>query len=250
MNDDESSCIVYIIVFISMLFIFDKLFKTHYLLYLIGIILLITIICFTVTKLKSRKNKSNSTSTVEDDIKDSLLTESRFNMHNSPIWHIDYNTHGIDNDNCSFRVAGVSYRQQAIEDYCIKEDLDEEDKYDGYSDEDILEEMDYDEYYYEYGSVFIASNDIKLKEEPDNPYDPNAIMVLLDNKHIGYVPRIITNKVLPILKNEYGYNMYARIVGGNCKYIDYCTDEIVTEKLDLGVSVYISINRINEEEID
>lgn len=249
MSDDESSCIVYIIVFISMLFIFDKLFKTHYLLYLIGIILLITIICFIVVKLKSKKNISDSTLTVKDDTNDSL-TESRFNIPNSPIWHIDYNTFGTDNDNCMFRVAGVSYRQQAIEDYCIKEDLDEEDKYDGYSDEDILEEMDYDEYYYEYGSVFITSNDIKLKEEPDNPYDPNAIMVLLDNKHIGYVPRIITNKVSPILKNKDGYDISARIVGGNCKYIDYYTDEIVKEKLDLGVSVYISINRINEEEID
>lgn len=246
MNDDESSCIVYIIVFISMLFIFDKLFKTHYLLYLIGIILLITIIYFIVVKLKSKKNISDSTSTVKDDTNDSFLTKSRFNIPKSPIWHIDYNTFGTDNDNCMFRVAGVSYRQQAIEDYCIKEDLDEEDKYDGYSDEDILEEMDYDEYYYEYGSVFITSNDIKLKEEPDNPHDPNAIMVLLDNKHIGYVPRIITNKVSPILKNKDGYDISATIVGGNCKYIDYYTDEIVKEKLDLGVSVYISIKRINE----
>lgn len=250
MNDDESSCIVYIIVFISMLFIFDKLFKTHYLLYLIGIILLITIICFTVIKFKSRENKPNSTSTIKDDTDDTFLTESRFNISNSPIWHIDKKTHGIDNDNCMFSVAGVSYRQQAIEDYCIKEDLDEEDKYSGYSDEDILEEMDYDEYYYEYGSVFITSNDIKLKEEPDNPYDPNAIMVLLDNKHIGYVPRIITNKVLPIIKNEHGYYISARIVGGNCKYINYYTNEIVKEKFDLGISVYISINQIDEEEID
>lgn len=246
MDDNDTSCSVYIFAFMCMLFVFDKLSGTHYLLYLIGFVSLIIAVFFIVIKLKSRENKPNSTSEVKDDIKDSFLTESRFNIPDSPIWHIDYNTHGMDNDNCTFRVAGVFCRQQAIEDYCIKEDLDEEDKYNGYSDEDILEEMDYDEYYYEYGSVFITSNDIKLKEEPDNPHDPNAIMVLLDDKHIGYVPRIITNKVLPILKNKDGYDISATIVGGNCKYIGYYTDEIVKEKLDLGVSVYISIKRINE----
>lgn len=247
MSDDESSCIAYIILFISMLFIFDKLFKTHYLLYLIGIILLITIICFTVIKLKSRKNKTNSTSTIKNDTNDSFLTESRINIPNSPIWYIDEKTHGMDNDNCMFSVAGVFYRQQAIEDFCIKEELEESEKYSEMSDEDILDEMDYDEYYYEYGGVFISSNDIKLKEEPNNPYDNNAIMVLLDDKHIGYVPRIITNKVLPIMKNKNGYDISATIVGGNCKYIDYYTDEIVKKKLDLGVSVYISIKRLNED---
>ena len=45
---------------------------------------------------------------------------------------------------------------------------------------------------------------IELKAEPANPHDPNAIKVLKDGHHIGYVPRMFTENVHPLLKNSQG----------------------------------------------
>ena len=43
---------------------------------------------------------------------------------------------------------------------------------------------------------------IALEEEPDNQYDPNAIKVILDGKHIGYVPAKKCKKVKKILQKH------------------------------------------------
>lgn len=40
-----------------------------------------------------------------------------------------------------------------------------------------------------------SDNSITLEPEPTNAYDPDAIQVLVDEVHIGYVPKNITDEV-------------------------------------------------------
>lgn len=41
--------------------------------------------------------------------------------------------------------------------------------------------------------------DIKFVKEPDNKYDPNAIMIMGDGLHIGYVPKTINQQVAMLM---------------------------------------------------
>lgn len=43
---------------------------------------------------------------------------------------------------------------------------------------------------------------LELVEEPTNKYDPNAIKVIVDGKHIGYVPAKKCKKVKDILHKK------------------------------------------------
>lgn len=43
---------------------------------------------------------------------------------------------------------------------------------------------------------------ISLRPEPDNKYDPNAIKVLINGKHVGYVARDYCSQVSEILNME------------------------------------------------
>ena len=46
----------------------------------------------------------------------------------------------------------------------------------------------------------VAEGDkLKLKREPDNQYDPNAIQVLTESElMIGYLPRNIASRLMPV----------------------------------------------------
>jgi hypothetical protein len=48
---------------------------------------------------------------------------------------------------------------------------------------------------------------LTLEEEPSNPYDPNAIKVILQStgEHLGYVPKGLTEEVKPFLHAEQPY---------------------------------------------
>ncbi len=39
----------------------------------------------------------------------------------------------------------------------------------------------------------------KLVREPDNPYDPNAVRVVLSGEHIGYVPKSVAEHLAPAM---------------------------------------------------
>ena len=44
---------------------------------------------------------------------------------------------------------------------------------------------------------------LELIEDPENKHDPNAIKVVVDGKHIGYVPKEKTAKVRKFLSKIY-----------------------------------------------
>jgi hypothetical protein len=41
--------------------------------------------------------------------------------------------------------------------------------------------------------------EIVLRPEPTNPYDPNAVVVLIDNQPVGYLPRASAREWQPML---------------------------------------------------
>lgn len=76
------------------------------------------------------------------------------------------------------KVAGTAYRQDAIKAMGIKNpDFAKTTKA-------LRAEGLTDEWIYEYE---FAPQTVELQPEPDNPHDPNAIKVIVDGVHIGYI---------------------------------------------------------------
>lgn len=82
-----------------------------------------------------------------------------------------------------------------------------------YTDEEILQEKR-TRPLFEF--KFTRTLDVALKPEPDNEYDPNAILVLLAGKEIGYIPREDTSK---IRNAKIGY-LELELKGGRLKRYD------------------------------
>ena len=94
----------------------------------------------------------------------------------------------------SFYVAGISYREKDV----INNLFEENDYYSMTKKE--LVEIDYtDERIFKYIPSFSS---VRLEPDPDNEYDKNAIKVLLDDVHIGFVPKEKTTRVANILKRD------------------------------------------------
>lgn len=60
---------------------------------------------------------------------------------------------------------------------------------------------------------------VELIPEPDNPYDPNAIKVVIDNVQVGYIKKGSTARVKNLLKA--GGKVTAEIKGGPYKVLLY-----------------------------
>lgn len=110
----------------------------------------------------------------------------------------------------NFNVAGTSFHQEAIEElgsenslyeYTKKELID-----DGYEDEKI--------YQYEF-----FPEKVELVEEPENPHDPNAIKVIVDGAHIGYIKAGSCAHVKKLLRSGTVSDISAEIYGGKFKIL-------------------------------
>ena len=124
----------------------------------------------------------------------------------------------------SFKVAGISFYQEDIIDSLAVEN----DVYD-MTKKELADSYLINEPVYKY---LIPVSDVQLEDEPDNPHDPNAIKVLADGVHIGYVPSRNTNKVRQLLKKS--PTVICDIYGGPSKIVfeDYNDDgkEVYTMK--------------------
>lgn len=73
----------------------------------------------------------------------------------------------------------------------------------------------------------------KLVPEPDNPHDPNAIAIRLDDVTIGYIAKKDTQRVHELLGKGLYYRTY--VSGGHCKIIE--DDELIERDDPVEVSV-------------
>ena len=94
----------------------------------------------------------------------------------------------------TFRVAGISFREADV----IDQLLTENDDY-SMTKKELIEYGLIDTMIYKYDGL---STDVQIVPEPDNPHDPNALKVIVDGIHIGYVPAKEITTVKRILTAE------------------------------------------------
>lgn len=112
-------------------------------------------------------------------------------------------------------VAGYSHYQPALKSLLEKNYLY------SCSKSELINEIDIDEKVYEYEQTECS---LAIIHEPNNQFDPAALMVYADGKHIGYVPRGRLSD-LGKLSRAPGLKMSVRIYGGPYKYLEYDEDE-------------------------
>ena len=139
----------------------------------------------------------------------------------------------------SHKVAGTSFRQEAIKalgtknpDFALtkaelfKRGLDE---------------------VYEYT---FSPKKAELVPEPDNPEDPNAIKVLVDGVHVGYLKAGSCARVHKMIREDRIEKIEAQIVGGKSKYLStYDADpkklsDYTLERSDASLGVQLTITEV------
>ena len=134
----------------------------------------------------------------------------------------------VESDDNIFPVAGVSFREDAIIKLARKNSnysLSKSDIIDmGMTDKEIVR--------YRWGT-----RPAELVPEPDNPHDSNAVKVMVDGVHIGYIKAVSCEHVLQLLANDRIRRVTCEIGGGPYKEVsedfDYKTLDS-TYSLDRG----------------
>ena len=131
------------------------------------------------------------------------------------------------------KVAGTGYRQDAIKSMGVKNS-------DYTKTKKVLQmERRIDEWIYEY-----KFNPVKaeLVPEPENPKDPNAIKVMVDGHHIGYIKAGSCAHIHKLLKDDRIESIACKIVGGKCKMLTRDEDgQLTLEKDDGPIGVRLTI---------
>ena len=110
----------------------------------------------------------------------------------------------------SFYVAGTSYREDDIE-YSL---LVENDEY-SMSKRELVDLGLVNEKIYKYEPNY---SNVSLIPDPENDYDENAIKVVVDGVHIGFVPKDRTRRVANMLKKD--PEISCSIYGGPYKIVE------------------------------
>lgn len=136
-----------------------------------------------------------------------------------------------DSKKTTFLVAGIYYCEDAVIDNLLYENPDF-----GMTKKEIIEccMEDTDIYKYEpfYGSA-------ELVPEPDNPHDPNAIKVMVDGIHIGYVPAKRAKSIKKILDSNNVIAIGCEIFGGPYKILPDEDADIERGKTDIKSRICI-----------
>lgn len=150
-------------------------------------------------------------------------------------------------------VAGITHKnpngvsiQSILKEY-VKENYDtnrfDKDDYDYWTNKEI-EEFEFEVYQYE----LYETGTIVLVPNPDNPYDPNAIMVLhKDMGMIGYIPKDDNVNLAKFLNNDFdNIKVDMELKSGPYKYYDLETDKVIKKTNPYYLKLYIrpSINDV------
>ena len=110
------------------------------------------------------------------------------------------------------KVTGMSHYMDNIMTLAIENDDYQLSK------KELLEECLENDTIYEY-DFYCAK--IELVPEPDNPYDTNAVKVLLDGLHVGYIKSGSCSHILKLINENRIEKMDCEIGGGKYKYLAY-----------------------------
>lgn len=133
-------------------------------------------------------------------------------------------------------VAGPEHHQKALASLMHDKNL-----YYSYSKKELLDEydVDIDQPIYEYE---IATCELQIIHEPDNPYDPAALQVFADGVFIGYVPKGNLQNLSRISQMP-GLRMQVEIYGGRYKTLEYDEE---TDIMGEMLPKYFSVRTIDD----
>lgn len=114
-------------------------------------------------------------------------------------------------------IAGTSYRQKEIE------SLGEENYLYSLGKKELIDDFMTDQKIYKYDFFPVS---VELVDEPDNPHDPNAIKVIIDGIHVGYIKKGSCSHIKKLVKNDLISSISAEIHGGRYKYISSDYDPV------------------------
>lgn len=138
----------------------------------------------------------------------------------------------------NFSVAGVSFRKNEIESLAV-----ENPDYD-LTKKEILDAGIEESYIWEY--EFFPTK-VEIVPEPDNPKDGNALKVIVDGQHVGYIKKGSCSQVRNLLKSEKLIEVDVTIGGGRYKYVWEDDDgKYQMEKGEKEYSVKVNIMLRNE----
>lgn len=106
-----------------------------------------------------------------------------------------------------FNVAGLYYHEDALIEAAT------ENKYYDMDDKDLVATGKKKVYAYYF------RGDLVFEEEPTNRYDKNAVKIILNDRHIGYVPSEFAEKMKKLLANHSIIKVEYKISGGDYKEI-------------------------------
>ena len=115
-----------------------------------------------------------------------------------------------------FSVAGTSYYQNEIESLAF-ENFD-------YS----LTKKEISEQYYDGGTIYkydFSISNVSLEPEPTNEHDSNAVKVIADNVHIGYIKQGKCSEVKNLLNSGKDLSISIEIYGGPYKFVSVDYDD-------------------------
>ena len=143
-------------------------------------------------------NNSNTHSSEESVLNSRIVSSASVNIPN------------ISNKIEKHHVAGVSFRQEQIESlgfentdfYLSKKEC---------IDRDLIDERIYK---FSFDPIQVI-----LEEEPENVHDSNAVKVVIDKVHVGYIKSGSCSHVKNLLKSSKLLNISAEIMGGDYKVI-------------------------------
>lgn len=110
----------------------------------------------------------------------------------------------------TFPVAGVSFREQSI--LALAEESEDY----KWTKKEIIDECFTDRKIWRY---HWRARPVELIPEPDNQYDPNAVKVVVDGAHIGYIKRESCKRVLQLLSEDRIRHISCTIGGGPYKAV-------------------------------
>ena len=141
----------------------------------------------------------------------------------------------------TYKVTGMDYYKKAIKTLAVK-------NYDyGYTKKELEDNGLIGERVYQYEYYPIK---IELVPEPTNPHDPNAIKVIADGVHVGYIKRGSCAHLLKVIAENRIEKIDCEMKGGKYKVLladedDYEDDTYILEKGDAPISVHLFVTELN-----
>jgi hypothetical protein len=185
---------------------------------------------FKVTKRTKQKKEQDMKKQIKDviqKIKDIFETKGR-TAAASPVEPVVVSSvKPIKKEEKTYKIAGLNYRVEVLKQMAVENDDYQKTKKELIDDGLISERVFQYDFY---------PGKIELIPEPDNPHDPNAIMVVVDGHHIGYIKAGSCARVRKMLEKGLIEKMRIEMGGGKYKYISVDYNENGGEKYYLEKS--------------